>query len=235
MLHCRFVRSEHPHARLLNIDVSKARTAPGVCAVLTAADIAPERLLIGTLTEDTPVLAGRSCPLCRRADRRDRGRERRRGRRCLPARGRGVRAARTDTDAGGGAGSGRYPARPGRQRHRRSPPSGRRRRGRVRRGRHRIGEHLHDGARRSLFPRAAGGPGLRRSRRRADGAGLHAIPSLPPPAGRTRHRARDGSGPRRPDRRRGRLRRQDGQHRRVRHQPAGAGDRQAGEDDLHAR
>ena len=58
MLHCRFVRSEHPHARLLNIDVSKARTAPGVCAVLTAADIAPERLLIGTLTEDTPVLAG---------------------------------------------------------------------------------------------------------------------------------------------------------------------------------
>ena len=54
MLHCRFVRSEHPHARLLNIDVSRARTAPGVCAVLTAADIAPERLLIGTLTEDTP-------------------------------------------------------------------------------------------------------------------------------------------------------------------------------------
>ena len=58
MLHCRFVRSEHPHARLLNIDVSKARTAREVCAVLTAADIAPERLLIGTLTEDTPVLAG---------------------------------------------------------------------------------------------------------------------------------------------------------------------------------
>ena len=61
MLHCRFVRSEHPHARLLNIDVSRARTAPGVCAVLTAADIAPERLLIGTLTEDTP---GPMCPLC---------------------------------------------------------------------------------------------------------------------------------------------------------------------------
>ena len=58
MLHCRFVRSEHPHARILNVDVSKARAAPGVCAVLTATDIAPERLLIGTLTEDTPVLAG---------------------------------------------------------------------------------------------------------------------------------------------------------------------------------
>ena len=58
MLHCRFVRSEHPHARILNVDVSKARAAPGVRAVLTAADIAPERLLIGTLTEDTPVLAG---------------------------------------------------------------------------------------------------------------------------------------------------------------------------------
>ena len=58
MLHSRFVRSEHPHARILNVDVSKARAAPGVCAVLTATDIAPERLLIGTLTEDTPVLAG---------------------------------------------------------------------------------------------------------------------------------------------------------------------------------
>ena len=58
MLHCRFVRSEHPHARILNVDVSKARATPGVRAVLTATDIAPERLLIGTLTEDTPVLAG---------------------------------------------------------------------------------------------------------------------------------------------------------------------------------
>ncbi len=58
MLHCRFVRSEHPHARILNVDVSKARVAPGVRGVLTATDIAPERLLIGTLTEDTPVLAG---------------------------------------------------------------------------------------------------------------------------------------------------------------------------------
>ena len=58
MLHCRFVRSEYPHARILNVNVSKARTAPGVCTVLTAADIALERLLIGTLTEDTPLLAG---------------------------------------------------------------------------------------------------------------------------------------------------------------------------------
>ena len=58
MLHCRFVRSEHPHARILNVDVSKAKVAPGVRTVLTAEDIPSERLLIGTLTEDTPILAG---------------------------------------------------------------------------------------------------------------------------------------------------------------------------------
>ena len=56
-LHCRFVRSDYPHARILNVDVSKARDVPGVQAILTAADIPPDRLLIGTLTEDTPILA----------------------------------------------------------------------------------------------------------------------------------------------------------------------------------
>jgi CO/xanthine dehydrogenase Mo-binding subunit len=56
-LHCRFVRSEHPHARILSVDVSRAAAAPGVKAVLTGADIPDDRLLIGTLTDDTPVLA----------------------------------------------------------------------------------------------------------------------------------------------------------------------------------
>ncbi len=56
-LHCLFVRSDFPHARILNVDVSKARDVPGVEAILTAWDIPPDRLLIGTLTADTPVLA----------------------------------------------------------------------------------------------------------------------------------------------------------------------------------
>jgi nicotinate dehydrogenase large molybdopterin subunit len=56
-LHCRFVRSVHPHARILKVDVSKARAVPGVQAVLTGADIPAERHYVGTLTDDTPILA----------------------------------------------------------------------------------------------------------------------------------------------------------------------------------
>ena len=55
MLHACFVRSEHPHARILGLDTSKAEKAPGVRAALTAADAGEE--LIGTLVADTPVLA----------------------------------------------------------------------------------------------------------------------------------------------------------------------------------
>ena len=55
MLHACFVRSEHPHARILGLDTSKAERAPGVRAALTAADAGEE--LIGTLVADTPVLA----------------------------------------------------------------------------------------------------------------------------------------------------------------------------------
>ena len=56
-LHCRFVRSIHPHARIRKVDVSKARGIPGVQAILTGADIPVERLYVGTLTDDTPILA----------------------------------------------------------------------------------------------------------------------------------------------------------------------------------
>jgi carbon-monoxide dehydrogenase large subunit len=38
LLHMAFVRSVHPHARLLGVDVSAAREVPGVVAALTAAD-----------------------------------------------------------------------------------------------------------------------------------------------------------------------------------------------------
>ena len=39
LLHAKLLRSPHAHARILGIDVSKARALPGVRAVLTAADI----------------------------------------------------------------------------------------------------------------------------------------------------------------------------------------------------
>src|SRR5262252_1140731 len=39
LLHAKLLRSPHAHARILRIDVSKARALPGVRAVLTAADV----------------------------------------------------------------------------------------------------------------------------------------------------------------------------------------------------
>src|SRR5207302_3850476 len=39
LLHAKLLRSPHAHARILRIDVSRARALPGVRAVLTAADI----------------------------------------------------------------------------------------------------------------------------------------------------------------------------------------------------
>ncbi len=41
MLHACFVRSPHPHAKVISIDISAAKNAPGAAAVLTAADINP--------------------------------------------------------------------------------------------------------------------------------------------------------------------------------------------------
>lgn len=57
MLHGRFVRSDQAHARLKRVDPAAARRAPGVRAVLTAADIPEDRLLVGPLFDDTPILA----------------------------------------------------------------------------------------------------------------------------------------------------------------------------------
>jgi carbon-monoxide dehydrogenase large subunit len=42
MLHAAFVRSTHAHARILSVDVERARRVPGVVAVFTAADIEGE-------------------------------------------------------------------------------------------------------------------------------------------------------------------------------------------------
>jgi carbon-monoxide dehydrogenase large subunit len=41
MLHACFVRSQHPHAKILSIDIKAAKHAPGVAAVLVAADVNP--------------------------------------------------------------------------------------------------------------------------------------------------------------------------------------------------
>ena len=57
MLHVAFARSHHPHARIRAIDTAAAEAAPGVHAILTAAEIPDERLLVGPWAEDTPVLA----------------------------------------------------------------------------------------------------------------------------------------------------------------------------------
>jgi CO/xanthine dehydrogenase Mo-binding subunit len=42
MLHACFVRSPHPHAQLVSVDIAAARRAPGVAAIFTAADINPK-------------------------------------------------------------------------------------------------------------------------------------------------------------------------------------------------
>jgi carbon-monoxide dehydrogenase large subunit len=42
MLHACFVRSPHPHAKVVSIEVAAAKEAPGVAAVFTAADINPK-------------------------------------------------------------------------------------------------------------------------------------------------------------------------------------------------
>jgi xanthine dehydrogenase molybdenum-binding subunit len=55
MLHARALRSKYPHARLLRVDVSKARAHPGVVAALTAGDI-PGRKDCGVHEVDWPVL-----------------------------------------------------------------------------------------------------------------------------------------------------------------------------------
>jgi xanthine dehydrogenase molybdenum-binding subunit len=55
MLHARALRSKYPHARLLKVDVRKAKALPGVAAVLTAGDI-PGRKDCGVHEIDWPVL-----------------------------------------------------------------------------------------------------------------------------------------------------------------------------------
>ena len=54
-LHCRILRSPHPHARILSIDTSAARRIPGVIAVITGADL-PIKFGILPVTQDERAL-----------------------------------------------------------------------------------------------------------------------------------------------------------------------------------
>jgi 4-hydroxybenzoyl-CoA reductase subunit alpha len=56
MLYGRILRSPHPHARILNVDTSRARALPGVMAVLTGDDI-PIKFGILPVSQDEEALA----------------------------------------------------------------------------------------------------------------------------------------------------------------------------------
>ena len=55
MLHCRILRSPHPHARILGVDAGGARRIPGVRAVLTGLDL-PIRFGIMPVSQDERAL-----------------------------------------------------------------------------------------------------------------------------------------------------------------------------------
>lgn len=57
MLHAKVLRSPHPHARLLEVDVSRAAALPGVTAVATRDDLGGLNPCYGAVVEDQPVLA----------------------------------------------------------------------------------------------------------------------------------------------------------------------------------
>jgi 4-hydroxybenzoyl-CoA reductase subunit alpha len=57
MLHCKILRAQAPHARILSIDTSAARRLPGVVAVLTGADL-PIRFGILPVSQDEAALEG---------------------------------------------------------------------------------------------------------------------------------------------------------------------------------
>src|ERR1051326_7816382 len=55
MLWGKTLRSPYPHARIVSVDVSRARQLPGVRAILKGRDIPPT--MVGRMFRDMPVLA----------------------------------------------------------------------------------------------------------------------------------------------------------------------------------
>src|SRR5258708_19251182 len=56
MLHVQVLRSAHPHARIVSIDVTDAEALPGVEAVVTCADV-PGKDGFGVFVSDQPGMA----------------------------------------------------------------------------------------------------------------------------------------------------------------------------------
>ena len=56
MLHCKILRSIHPHARIVAIDTSAAQALPGVIAVITGRDL-PNKFGILPVSQDEESLA----------------------------------------------------------------------------------------------------------------------------------------------------------------------------------
>src|SRR5260370_18906378 len=54
-LHCRILRSPHPHARIVSLDTSAARRIAGVQSVITGADL-PVKFVILPVTHDERAL-----------------------------------------------------------------------------------------------------------------------------------------------------------------------------------
>ena len=59
MVHARCVRSPYAHARILNVDASRALALPGVVAVLTRDDLSEDKLFpyYGAAIKDQPIVA----------------------------------------------------------------------------------------------------------------------------------------------------------------------------------
>ena len=55
MLYAKALRSPYPHARIVSIDISRARQLPGVCTAITADDLPPYKF--GSAIRDEPFLA----------------------------------------------------------------------------------------------------------------------------------------------------------------------------------
>jgi CO/xanthine dehydrogenase Mo-binding subunit len=61
MLHCKILRSPHPHANILSIDATKALAMEGVFAVITGADLPEPYGIIPWTPDETALAVGKVC------------------------------------------------------------------------------------------------------------------------------------------------------------------------------
>ncbi len=60
MLYGKILYSRHAHAKIINIDISKAKALPGVHAVLTGDDV-PQKMVMGFYKDNPPIKKGKVC------------------------------------------------------------------------------------------------------------------------------------------------------------------------------